>query len=400
MIISALLVATVAASPPQPVLILERIGPVEDARVLDLRSVDKGERGTSSTCTTGDGTVVTLTLGKSATISLVQNGKTHTVVVDNVLGSRRPTLACGAGDDLYYANPRLGQVYAYSAARLRVGADPIVWKRQVEPFRSMDKADGVITEASVLTVIQMRHGMVLVEWFYRDKGTSQTWHEVIDRSTGDEVGRIGPSDLLLKTNDPDPWWVLFEGGGNDSVNYVPRDLYRLKYAPPAEGQRSAAETIASLRTEAPPPRKSAAKLSANPVVNHMVALLTPARTAADATVEFCPVYPAQRARYWLGPDYDDDIASVARDILLAFWAERSKAGAAESPIDSWFRNEVAPKEPMKGLLARFNPQDDRWIAAYQESLLAIGGPTFTRLFETYGVATGAVVRTPATPVRR
>jgi hypothetical protein len=49
---------------------------------------------------------------------------------------------------------------------------------------------------------------------------------------------------------------------------------------------------------------------------------------------------------------------------------------------------------MKTLLAHFSPEDDQWIAQYQEALLKLGGPTFDSLFAKYGTATGAVVRTP------
>jgi len=88
------------------------------------------------------------------------------------------------------------------------------------------------------------------------------------------------------------------------------------------------------------------------------------------------------------------IANVARDILLAAWAERQTAGSVGSPIDSWFQTEIAPKDPMKTLLTRFNPQDDAWIAGYQQALLGLGGPTLEDWFEKYGTGTGAVVRTP------
>ena len=50
---------------------------------------------------------------------------------------------------------------------------------------------------------------------------------------------------------------------------------------------------------------------------------------------------------------------------------------------------------MKSLLAHFNPYDDEWISRYQHALLTLGGPVFERLFTKYGLATGAVVRTPA-----
>ena len=50
---------------------------------------------------------------------------------------------------------------------------------------------------------------------------------------------------------------------------------------------------------------------------------------------------------------------------------------------------------MKGLLARFDPHNDDWVSHYQQALLALGQPTFERLFSKYGTATGAVVRTPA-----
>jgi hypothetical protein len=247
----------------------------------------------------------------------------------------------------------------------------------------------------VATVVQARQRLVLVEWFYRKNGSTGFWHEVFDGATGAALGKIGPSDLLAKTNEQDPWWILFQGGGNETANYVPQHLYRLKYGLPVDGAKSAAETIDGFRAQAPPPRLGAvAKLSANPVINHMIALLSPTRTSRTSTIEFCPSVPGQRARYWLGRDYDDMLGTLARNILLAFWAERQSAASSASPIDAWFQTEIAPQEPMKTLLAHFNPEDDRWVAKYQEALLKLGGPTLDHLFERYASATGAVVRTP------
>ena len=88
------------------------------------------------------------------------------------------------------------------------------------------------------------------------------------------------------------------------------------------------------------------------------------------------------------------MCTLSRNCLLAFWAERQGAESSVSPIDTWFQTEIAPKEPMKAVLANFNPGDDKWIAQYQRALLELGGPTFERLFAKYATATGAVVRTP------
>jgi hypothetical protein len=218
---------------------------------------------------------------------------------------------------------------------------------------------------------------------------------VFDGATGASLGRIGPSDLLAKTNEHDAWWILFQGGGNETANYVPQSLYRLKYEPPVGGVRSAAETIVELRTQAPSPRvKPVAKLSPNPVINHMIALLSPTRTSESAKIEFCPTVPGQRARYWLGAEYDDMLGTIARNCLLAFWAERQDPEASVNPIDIWFQAEIALQEPMKSVLTQFNPGDDEWMGKYQQALLALGGPTFERLFAKYASATGAVVRTP------
>jgi hypothetical protein len=207
----------------------------------------------------------------------------------------------------------------------------------VAPFTSIDDAGGVMTDASVATVVQARQKLLLVEWFYRKNGETGFFHALFDGSTGAELAKLGPSDLLMKTNENDPWWILFQGGGNDTVNYVPRGIYRLKYAPLAEGGKTAAETLSVLGTQAPPRSQAVAKLSPNPVINHMIALLTPTRTTPNATIEFCPQVPAQRARYWLGPDYQEELGEVARNILLAFWAERQTAPVLGSPIDAWFK---------------------------------------------------------------
>jgi hypothetical protein len=338
---------------------------------------------------------LTLVSAKNATIEATRDGSKKSVVVEDVQGLGRSTLACGDGDVFYYANPRHGQVFAYSANRLFHGDDPMIWTRHVEPFTSLDDAGGVMTDASVASAIQARQGLVLVEWFFRKSGNTGFWHEVFDGATGAELGKIGPSDLLVKTNENDAWWILFQGGGNDAANYSPQGIFRLSYGPPADAAKPAGETIAALRTQAPPRRlKAIAKLSSNPVINHMIALLSPTRTSPSATITFCPTVPAERARYWLGEEYDELLGATARNILLAFWAERQESESGGSPIDAWFQSEIAPKDPMRGLLVRFDPHDDTWIAQYQQALLTLGRPTFDRLFTKYGTATGAVVRTP------
>ena len=386
--------ASVAVAPPAT-LILEKIRSVDDPRIFDLRDSVTGDRGVPPSCRLSGETTVTLTIRKDATLEIERQGTKRTIVVENVAGLARSTLACGDGDDFYYANPRLGRLYAYSASRLFRGEDPVVWARNVTPFRSQDEANGVLTDSSIATVVQLRGQLVLLEWFFRKNGGTGFWHEVFDGATGVSLGKLGPSDLLVKTNERDAWWVLLQGGGNETANYVPQNIYRLKYEPPGEGVKPAAATLAAMESEAPAPRLKAIALpSKNPVVNHMIALLSPTRTTVTPTVEFCPTVPGQRARYWLGSDYDDMLGTLARNILLAFWAERQGADGGVNPVDAWFQVEIAPHEPMKSLLTHFDPHDDQWVAQYQEALFKLGGPTFDRLFTKYGTATGAVVRTP------
>jgi hypothetical protein len=393
-LIALLVVANVAVAPPAT-LILEKVRPVDDPRGYDLRDQVNGDRGVPRSCSLADNTTVTLSIGKNATLDIDRDGTKKTLVVEDVAGLSRSTLACGEADDFYYANPRHGQLYAYSASRLFRGEDPVVWTRRVEPFTSLDDANGVMTDASIATVVQTRQKLVLIEWFFRKNGGTGFWHEVFDSATGAELAQIGPSDLLAKTSEHDPWWILFQGGGNETANYVPQNLYRLRYGSPVDGAKPAAETIDALRAQTPSPRlKAVAKLSANPVINHIIALLSPTRTTPSTTIEFCPTVPGQRARYWLGNDYDELLGTLARNTLLAFWAERQDADTSVSPIDAWFQAEIAPNEPMKTLLAHFNPGDDQWIAQYQEALLKLGAPTFERLFAKYAMATGAIVRTP------
>ena len=393
-LIALLVAANVAVAPPAT-LILEKIRSVDDPRSYDLRDQQNGDRGVPMSCSLADKTTVTLSIGNNATLEVDRNGTRRTIVVENVAGLRRSTLACGEADDFYYADPRHGKIHAYSANRLFRGDDPIVWTRSVAPFTSMDEAGGIMTDASIATVVQARQKLVLVEWFFRKNGGTGFWHEVFDGATGAELGKIGPSDLLVKTNESDSWWILFQGGGNETANYVPQAIFRLRYGPPGDGAKPAAETIDTLRTRTRSHRlKAVAKLSANPVINHMIALLSPTRTAQNAKIEFCPSVPAQRAHYWLGEEYDEMLGTLARNILLAFWVERQDSETSVSPIDAWFQAEVAPQEPMKTLLAHFSPEDDQWIAQYQEALLKLGGPTFDSLFAKYGTATGVVVRTP------
>lgn len=384
----------VLSAEPKPTLVMEKLQTVDDPRIYDLRDPITGDRGAPMSCSLSNNVVVTLGLAKgSSTLQVAREGNTKTIVVENTRGLARSTLACGPGDDFYYANPRLGQLYAYSATRVLRGEDPVVWTRRVEPFKSLDDVGGVMTEASIATALQVRQKLVLLEWFFRSNGTTGFWHEVFDAASGAELAKIGPSDLLLKLNERDAWWIAFQGGGNETANYVPQGIYRLRYGPVAEGAASAAGTVEALRKLPPAPSRSPSiTLSKNPVINHMIALLSPTRTSRSTAVEFCPATPAQRARYWMGPGYDELLANVARDILLAVWAERQAGGAAVSPVDSWFQTEIAPKEPMKTLLAAFNPQDDAWVSSYQRSLQDLAGPTLESWFATHGAAAG-VVRT-------
>ena len=374
-LIALLLAANLSAASPAT-LILEKIRKVDDPRIFDLRDPMTGDRGVPASCTLSDKTTVTLTIGKDASLEAVREGKSRTLTIENVHGLARATLACGDKHDFYYANPRLGALYAYDADRLFRGEDPVLWTRSVTPFTSMDEANGVMTDASIATVVQSRKGLVLLEWFFRKDVKTGFWHEVFDGATGASLGKLGPSDLLMKTNEHDAWWILMQGGGNETANYVPQNIFRLKHGSPGAGAEPAAETIANLTTQAPAPRLEAiAKPSTNPVVNHMIALLSPTRTTVNSKIEFCPTVPGQRARYWLGNDYDDMLGTLARDILLAFWAQRQTDDATGSPIDAWFRAEIAPKEPMKTLLTRFNPHDDQWVAQYSQSY--VGGPDRT-----------------------
>lgn len=395
MSVLALVLAAGLTAPARPALILEKVRTVDDPRVFDLRNPLTGDRGVPRSCSLRSGVVVKLQSGpKNSTIEVDREGVTKTIVVENTSGLGRSTLACGAGDDFYFANPRLGQVFAYDAERLLRGEEAVVWSRRVAPFKSLDDVGGVMTEASIATALQVRQQLVLLEWFYRENGTTGFWHEVFDATTGAELDKIGPSDLLLKLSERDAWWIAFQGGGNETANYVPRNIYRLRYGTPGDGAVAAATTIKTLETAAgSADRPALAALSKNPVINHMIALLSPTRTSPGPAIEFCPAVPGQRARYWMGADYDEMLANVARDILLAAWTDRQAAGVAGSPIDAWFQEEIAPKEPMKTLLSRFNPQDDAWVASYQQALFALGRPTLEAWFSKYAEAAG-VVRTP------
>ncbi len=377
------------------VLLLEKVREVDDPRGFDLSNPVTGDRGVPTSCSLPGGIKVTLDKGTNARLEVIRGESRKSIVVENVAGLARATLACGPADDFYYANPRLGRVYAYSATRLLRGKDPVVWTHRLEPFKSLDDVAGVMTDASVATAVQVRRELLLIEWFYRTDGTTAFWHEVLDRATGGSVSKLGPSDMLLKTNESDPWWILFQGGGNETANYVPQRIYRLSFGAPNERAKSAAETIEALRTKPPHGRtQTVAGPSRNPVINHMIALLSPTRTAQSPRIEFCPAVPPQRARYWLGAAYDTDLASLAHSILLAFWAERQASAADVSPIDAWFQTDIAPREPMKTLLAHFDPHDDAWVAEYQRALLELGRPTLERLVEKYGVGRGAIIRVP------
>jgi hypothetical protein len=396
MILTSILVCASMAAAQQPILVLEKLRSIDDPRGFDFRDQSNGDRGVPRSCTPDDKTTVTLASAKNATLTVARGGSKRTVAINDVAGLGRSTLACGDAGDFYYANPRLGQVYAYSADRLFRGDDPVVWTRHLDPFASIDDAHGVMSEASVATVVQLRQRLVLVEWFFRKDGGTGFWHEVFDAASGAELAKIGPSDLLVRTNAADPWWVVFQGGGNEPVNYVPQNLYRLKYGLPLGDAKPAPETIEVLRTQSMPRHlKAVATLSTNPVINHMIALLSPTRTSPDSRIEFCPQVPPERARYWLGEDYAPELAALARNILLRFWADRQSSDTTGSPIDAWFQKEIAPVDPMRTLLAHFNPQDDQWIAQYQQTLLTLGRSMFEDVFAKYGTATGAVVRTPA-----
>jgi len=179
----ALLVAANVAVAPSATLILEKIQSVSDPRSYDLRDQQNGDRGVPMSCSLADKTTVTLSIGKSATLEVNRDGTKKSVVVEDVAGLGRSTLACGDADEFYYANPRHGRLYAYSANRLFRGEDPVVWARSVAPFKSMGEAGGIMTDASIATVVQTRQKLVFVEWFFRKDGGTGFWHEVFDGAT-------------------------------------------------------------------------------------------------------------------------------------------------------------------------------------------------------------------------
>jgi hypothetical protein len=392
---ASIVMAAVAAAPP-PTPILEKLRSAGDPRAFELRSPLTGDRGVPASCPLSDGTTVTLVGGQDATLEVERQGAKKTVVVPDVRGLSRPTIACGEGDRFYYVNPRHGRVYGYSAGKLFRGEEPTLWTRDLGPFTSLPDAGHVMTDASVATVAQARHGLLLVEWFYRKDGETGFWHEVLDGASGAELGKIGPSDFLVKTNESDAWWILFQGGGNETANYVPKAIYRLKFASRANNELDARDTLQELRAAPKFPPKALASISSDPAVDHMIALLTPTRTTPNATIEFCPSVPAQRARYWLGSAYNEQAGTLARDVLLFSWIERKTTDPNSNPIDAWFQREIAPREPMRSLLARFNPEDDAWIVAYQKALLELAGPELEAMLSHYLKTGRAVSRPPVT----
>jgi hypothetical protein len=395
MVVVALLLSVQLAA-DAPTLLLEKVRHVDDARAYDVRDPEKGDRVVPFACALAGRTTVKLVQADDATLEVERGGVTKKLVVRNVRGVSRSMLACGETDDFYYANPRLGTVYAYSADRLFQGADPVVWTRELDPFKNADQAQNNMIDTSVATAVLVRQHRVFVEWFFRQNGGTGFFHQVFEGATGESLGKLGPSDLLAKSNDHDPWWILFQGGGNDVLNYVPQNIFRLKYGPPGAGAQPATEVLATLRSAPSVQRMHpVAPLSPNPIVNHMIALLTPTRSAQNTAIEFCPSTPAQRAEYWLGQDYEPMLGELARNALMSFWAERQASGVDGNPIDAWFKAEIAPNEPMKSLLAHFSPQDDAWVGGYEQALLAQGGPKLERIAMEFGSKSGVITRVPS-----
>ena len=149
-VLALLLLAELSAA-PTATLVLEKVRSVDDPRCYDLRDEVNGDRGVPKSCSLAEKTTVTLVSAENATLEVDRDGRKKTIVVEHVAGLGRSTLACGEADTFYYANPRRGQVYAYSANLLFSGEVPVLWSRRVEQFTSMDDANGVMTDASVAT---------------------------------------------------------------------------------------------------------------------------------------------------------------------------------------------------------------------------------------------------------
>lgn len=373
-------------------LVLTKIKNIEDPRQYDLRSAESGDRGKALHCEMGDLRITETRARNEAaqridtTLTVSRGQETRSITIENTVGGGRSTLECGT-DRFFHGDALHGTVTAYSAERLLADENPVLWTRSVSPFKSIFAANGDPTNASSITAVIQRGTMLLVEWFYRLNDTTEIRQQVFDVS-GTPIGSIGPSDLLVKTNErqDDNGWVLFQGGGTDFAQYSPLRLYRLTVGERGEGAELASVVLDQLAKQPRgQPLGPVATLTDNRIKNHMVALLTPSRTSKDATIEFCPNTHHTRARFWLGADYDDVIGSIARDALMSFWMERaSQKGSEKNPINEWFQKEVAPQEPMKSVLSTFNPLDDTWIARYQQALLKVGGPTLDSLYEKYG----------------
>ena len=207
-----------AVSPPAT-LILEKVRSVDDPRIYDLRDSFTGDRGVPPSCELPGGTTVRLTSRKDATLEIDRQGKKRTIDIENVAGLARATLACGDKDDFYYANPRLGTLYA--TAPTGCSAARIPWcGPQRQPFTNQTRPTASRPTLDCDGRASARATGAL-EWFFsKRRGTGSA--RVFDGATVS----LGKLDRPIPGEDERarPPGILPAGGGNETANYVPEHL--------------------------------------------------------------------------------------------------------------------------------------------------------------------------------
>lgn len=392
--------------------------PLSSDTQFDLRDNTHGDRATPQICTTPDGTTVSaervpaVQNGVAMIVTVTNGGQKKTFVLENGRGAGRYTHTCDTETNQFYVGqPATGTVFAYDATKLLSQGlvKSFLWKKTMPGFTEPDLGDDASPlyqqgKISGLTAVQAKHGQLMVEWITHGEGNYQI---VFDRN-GNLVDSLGPSTFMLRTNVPGPNWEFFYDGNLplDPVNYRVNRLFTVSVAATnADDPRAAKNVLASLSHETVERSlEPITKLNSVAPVVHMVALLTPNRTAEKVAPEFCGQTPPSRAQIWLGREFDPDMAEFARVMLVALAEDLKTKGYQGDAIESWFDAEIAPHPPMRDVIATFDKRSDASYAAYQQALLEQAGPTLNAVVARFssrspGQAPGAVILLDGAPTK-
>lgn len=265
----------------------------------------------------------------------------------------------------FYGHTVKGTVTAYSVS----GAE--LWKVVLDPFRPIPNERQTSTRAvagkHAVTALQVKGNYLLVQWSESDVGQ----YFAVFTTDGKLVEQFGPSTFLLRTAGTSAGWELLWGTSAIYSSFIPLQLYTLRVTnDPIEQDRPGA-VLARLKSKVDPGIRIAAKLRTSPLMDHALALLW--SPATKDSLDFCPFFPPESAKVWLGSGYDPAVAAQAKRFLLALWSaiDDRYGHSPEGPFNVLFREKGKTDPELARLLAKMTPTDPAWDAAFRPKALAI-----------------------------